>query len=450
MMKTNRATVQRGGESRLRKPRVGGGIGVFINRLQTIFVGALRIWTIPIVLMLSVASGFTTYYGMSYFIIPWIALIITIAIQSIIVICSLEIAGIHWKANRFRYFTIIASLLISLAASISFSYFKFYEVSERETIQISRLNLVRKEINNYVNQLIAVKGQILDSKKITMDKASQEASKAYFGTHPQVTPKYKNRVGEGPFWRHYNRLYLTEKKHYESLENGFSQLDQKIQSLQQYVSSLGVHSGNSKKDYQAVADSFKAVQLSFSEQASSVGHAVPKPPILMPYAQFVQGVTPSFAMWDSFSLFAFICAAMVDFFTVLLSYRLEFTAPGPLTTEEKELVFQCLREFTEFRINENDELEMVIEKTEIERARRYSDWSRMFAVGLLLNRGFLRKIDQRTVEFAPNLYPLMSEKMGSKIRELKALKLASMNANDQENNVHEGAKASEWKNFSHG
>lgn len=77
-----------------------GALGGFINRVQTSFVSLLRIWTIPIVLMLSVASGFTTYYGMKHFITPWIALIITIAVQSIVVICSLEMAGIHYKANR--------------------------------------------------------------------------------------------------------------------------------------------------------------------------------------------------------------------------------------------------------------------------------------------------------------------------------------------------------------
>jgi len=103
-----------------------------------------------------------------------------------------------------------------------------------------------------------------------------------------------------------------------------------------------------------------------------------------------------------------------------LSYRLEFTAPGPLTLEEENLVFECLRQFTEFRINKNNELEMIIEKSEIERAKRYSDWSRMFAVGLLLSRGFLRKIDDKTVEFAPNLYPLIAEKMSDKINKLKA------------------------------
>ena len=84
-----------------------GGLGSLLNRIQTLFVGILRIWSIPIVLMLSIASGFTTYYGLSHFIVPWIALIITIAIQSIIVICSLEIAGIHWKANRLRYLSVM-------------------------------------------------------------------------------------------------------------------------------------------------------------------------------------------------------------------------------------------------------------------------------------------------------------------------------------------------------
>ncbi len=156
--------------------------------------------------------------------------------------------------------------------------------------------------------------------------------------------------------------------------------------------------------------------------------------MLLTYKEFIEDVKPTMAMWDRFSLFAFGCAVMVDFFTVLLSYRLEFTAPGPLTAEEEELVFECLRQFSQFRINENDELELIIEKTEIEKARRYSDWSRMFAVGLLLSRGFLRKIDHRRVEFAPNLYPLIAEKMGDRINRMRAealLRTAKKVENDE-------------------
>ena len=90
---------------------------------------------------------------------------------------------------------------------------------------------------------------------------------------------------------------------------------------------------------------------------------------------------------------------------------LEFTAPGPLSEEESELAFQGLRQFGEFTINHNDELEFVFEKSELERARRVPDWTRMFAVAFLLNRGYLRKVSERSVEFAPNLYPILAERL---------------------------------------
>lgn len=412
------------------QPLHTGTLGGLINRIQTLFVSLLRIWTIPIVLMLSVASGFTTFYGMKHFITPWIALIITVAIQSIIVICSLEIAGIHWKANRTRYLSVLVSLLIAISASISFSYFQFYEISEHESIQIKRLNLVRRDVNAYLNKLVSSKTELLAQKRQELEETSKEVSQAYFGTHPLIVNN-KNLVGEGPFWKHYNDIYQAKKQQVSELEKAFVEVDGEIRQLQASLSKLGLE-GDRQQHYQAVVSDLNNVQIKFSRVAASQGQISPEPPILMAYAQFVEDVKPSFAMWEGFSWFAFTCAAMVDFFTVLLSYRLEFTAPGPLTEREQDLVFDCLRQFTEFRINENDELEMVIEKTELERARRYSDWSRMFAVGFLLSRGFLRKVDTRTVEFAPNLYPLVAERMGDKIEALKAAKNQVAVNNDEQ------------------
>jgi len=394
------------------------GVGYLINTIQTLFVGMLRIWTIPIVLMLSVASGFTTYYGLSHFITPWIALVITVAIQSIVVICSLELAGIHWKANRMRYFSVVLSLLIALMASISFSYFKFYEISQKDTIHINRLNQIRQGIKSYISGVSVIKGDVLSRQHKELKSASDEVSLAYFGTHPLIAAGYKNQVGEGPFWKHYNQIYQAKKIKQEALDKEFAELDQKIQKLQASLSDLDI-AKDLEASYYQVLTYYQDVQLQVGKLSSSIGQGLPEAPLLMTYKQYTEDVNPSVSMWQGFSLFAFVCAAMVDFFTVLLSYRLEFTAPGPLTAEEEELVFECLRQFSEFTINANDELQMVIEKTEIEKARRYSDWSRMFAVGLLLNRGFLRKIDDKTVEFAPNLYPLIAEKMGEKINQLK-------------------------------
>ncbi len=406
------------------------GMGYFINRVQTFFVGMLRIWSIPIVLMLSVCSGFTTFYGLSHFITPWIAFVITVAIQSIIVICSLELAGIHWKANRMRYFSVVASLLIALAASISFSYFKFYEISEQSSLHIDRLGRIRADVKTYLDQVLSSKAKILQTQKQDLANASREVSQAYFGTHPDIAEDYRNQVGEGPFWRHFNQIYQEKKEAVSALETSFAELDRDISKLQASLADLDVAS-DVESAYYRLLDNYQNVQLGVNRLSSALGGKLPEPPLLMTYKQFVEDVKPSFSMWYGFSAFAFVCAAMVDFFTVLLSYRLEFTAPGPLTVQEEELVFECLRQFTEFRINENDELEMIIEKTPIEKARRYSDWSRMFAVGLLLSRGFLRKVDERTVEFAPNLYPLLAEKMADKISVLKAQAAAKATVKEQ-------------------
>jgi hypothetical protein len=395
------------------------GVGYLINSIQTLFVGLLRVWTIPIVLMLSVASGFTTFYGLSHFITPWIALIITIAIQSIIVICSLEIAGMHWQANRIRYFSVMCSLLVALTASISFSYFKFYEISQKDNVHISRINQIRTDVKSYLDRVLVIKGDVLKQQRADLEKATLDVQQAYFGTHAQIAEGYKKQVGEGPFWKHYNQIYLEKKEQQSKFDHDFSELDKDIQKLQISINVLDVAT-DIESAYSLMLDNFQNVQLKVNLLSGNIGQSLPDAPLLMTYNQFKAPVQPSVAMWSDFSLFAFICAGMVEFFTVLLSYRLEFTAPGPLTLEEENLIFECLRQFTEFRINKNNELEMTIEKTEIERAKRYSDWSRMFAVGLLLSRGFLRKIDDKTVEFAPNLYPLIAEKMSDKINKLRA------------------------------
>jgi len=394
-------------------------VGMAINNMQTLFVGVLKVWTIPIVLMLSIASGFTTFYGLSHFIIPWIALVITVAIQSIVVICSLEMAGIHFKANRTRYLSVLLSLLIALTASVSFSYFKFYEISQKDNIHITRINELRLNSKTYIKNVLAIKQNILAQHRTALEKASHDASQAYFGTHPDVALAYRNQVGKGPFWKHYNDIYQTKKLANDKLSSEFSELDKNIKSLQMNLADLDV-SIDTQAAYFKFLTSFQDLQFTVNQLTSQFGIALPDAPLLQTYKQFSAGVTPSLALWSNFSLFAFICAAMVDFFTVLLSYRLEFTAPGPLTADEEELIFDCLRQFSQFRINENDELEMIIEKSELEKARNYSDWSRMFAVGLLLSRGFLRKIDHRTVEFSPNLYPLVAEKMSTKIKKLRA------------------------------
>lgn len=417
-------------ENRLITKMKSGGIGRLINIIQTLFVSFLRIWSIPIVLLLSLASGFTTYYGMSYFITPWIALVITIAIQSIIVICSFELAGIHCKANPMRYFSIVASLVIAFTASMSFSYFKFYEISEHDSIRIERINEVGRQVDSYLQNLTSLKSAVLADQKKDLEKIEKELSQAYFGNHPDIPPQHRNIMGEGPVWKHINKIYQESKTQLSQLEQQFNQVDQNIATVKTALNNLDRDPIHSEKAYLEVAQGLQKVQLGFNQITARYRNDLPSAPSLMTYSQFIEPVKPSVNNLPKFTLFPLIIAGMVDFFTVLLSYRLEFSAPGPLTEQEEELVFECLKQFTEFRINENDAVEIVIEKSDLERARQYVDWPRMFAVGLLLSRGFLRKVDERRVEFAPNLYPLIAEKMGDKLQQIKAKAAANAKVNN--------------------
>lgn len=388
-----------------------GSIGQLLNAAQSTFVGLLRVLSIPIVLSLSVASGYTTYYGMSHFITGWIAMIVTVAVQSIMVICSLELAGMHWRANMTRYFATCCALLVALIVSVSFSYFKFYEYSQRDTLQLDRQNVQRNAVNGYLDAITARKSELMAQQQARVDAAYRQVTSAFLGTQPGMPEGYRNNVGRGKVWEHYNELHQQALADAKALTQRFAELDVRVAALRNKLSGFVLGSADELAAYDALLAAYQAVQGDFEALAAQYAIASVTAPVLAPFADFNRPVEPSFAMWQNVSLFALSCALMVDFFTLVLSYKLEFSAPGPLSEEEEELACLGMRQFSEFAINRSDELEVIIEKTELERARRFSDWNRMFVVALLLNRGYLRKVSNRAVEFAPNLYPIIAKQM---------------------------------------
>lgn len=385
-------------------------IGQALNAVQSTFVGLLRIWSIPLVLLLSLASGYTTYYGLSYFITDWIALIITVSVQSVIVIGSLELASCHWQANPLRFLTVGFTLLVALLVSISFSYFKFYEISQQDNILLSRYQEFDQSLNGYLERVSHLKSELMAQQRKRTEAAAREATQAYLGTHPGIHAEGKRKIGKGPVWTFYNEIQRGEEERLQRLETDFAELDRRTSSTLSALHEFAAHLRDPSAHAHLIENAQQVQTL--AERIASLQGVAPVPaPAWVSHAEFTRGITPSFAMWQDLSWFALACAAMVDFFTLVLSYRLEFTAPGPLTEEEKILAYRGLRQFSEFIINKNDELEFVFEKSELERARRFPDWNRMFVVAFLLNRGFLRKVSDRSVEFAPNLYPIMAECM---------------------------------------
>lgn len=405
-------------------------LGNMLNGAQRGFVGLMRAWTIPIVLMLSFASGYTTFYGMKQFITDWIALIITIAVQSIIVIASYELAGSRWKANRTRFLFLLLSLLVAVTVSVSFSYFKFYQISETEAIQGQQITNLKKDIGTYLVSILDMKSGILSAQKEKTRAAGAEARSAYLGQHPTQVNKFRNQVGAGPFYRQFNKVYQEEIKQLDKLEKSFSELSGEIRALRMSLNQLETPLEQSA--YQEIVTKFQEVQSSFDSIASDFGANVPQAPTMVPYSRFSQAVKPSFSMWENFAWFPFLCALMVDFFTIILSYRLEYTAPAPLSREEEDMVYRCLRQFPDIRVNHRDELELVITKSQLERSRRISDWSRVFATAFLLKRGYLRKVEDDKVEFSSDLYPLVARRLGRAERQMRTPDVSAPAVNSSE------------------
>ena len=382
-------------------------IGGWLNLIQTTFVGLLRVLSVPIVLMLSVCSGYTTFYGLRYFITPWIALTVTVAVQSIIVICSLEMASMHFRANPLRYLSVLLSLLVALTVSVTFSYFKFYEFSEREAVQLDRLGQLEQGVGDYLTEIGRLRGSLAAAQRQNIEVAARETKQAFLSAVPEMAGQ---KVGKGKTWSYFNDLLSQEHSKLKALEAETGPLDQSLAETRTALLRFSRQTEEAES-YEAFNETFHRLVNETDRLASGHGRTAPTPPRIPPFKEFSRTMTPSFEMWHTLSWFAFACAAMVDFFTLILSYRLETTAPGPLTLHEKDLAFEGLCQFSQYRVNDNNELEFSLDRSELERARRISDWERMFAVAFLLNRGYLRKRNRRLVEFAPNLYPIIAERL---------------------------------------
>jgi hypothetical protein len=252
---------------------------------------------------------------------------------------------------------------------------------------------------------------LIADQRTRAERAALESKQAFLNALPsQQQQNRRGKIGRGRVWSHFNQLQQSEQSRLKELTAQLQAIDAPIQEARTALQHFSLDLSNAAAYDQVMVAVNNVSSVAERLIAGQGGETITRPK-LVSYGSFARGMTPSFAMWEDLSWFALACAAMVDFFTLVLSYRLEFTAPGPLTDEERDLAFRGIVEFNEFRINNNDELEFVIEKTELERARRYADWLRMFVVALLLNRGFLRKVDPRSVEFAPNLYPIIADRL---------------------------------------
>lgn len=84
------------------------------------FVSALMRARPLLILGLSAASGYTTYNGLALFVVWPIAFILTFAVQSIIVIATIQLTKVCWNASALRFLSIFSCLLVTSAVSVFF------------------------------------------------------------------------------------------------------------------------------------------------------------------------------------------------------------------------------------------------------------------------------------------------------------------------------------------
>ena len=79
-----------------------------------------------LIVLLSAASGWTTWKGLQLFIDWPIALVLTAAVQTILVIAAYQLSKMYVAASARRYLAVGFGLVAAFCVSVFFSYFTFY------------------------------------------------------------------------------------------------------------------------------------------------------------------------------------------------------------------------------------------------------------------------------------------------------------------------------------
>lgn len=79
----------------------------FLHKSYITFINIIHVLTIPIIISLAIASGFTTLMGMRLYINYWIALIITIAVQIIIILSAFQLSNTYFQAHKIRFIGLV-------------------------------------------------------------------------------------------------------------------------------------------------------------------------------------------------------------------------------------------------------------------------------------------------------------------------------------------------------
>ena len=163
-------------------------------------------------------------------------------------------------------------------------------------------------------------------------------------------------------------------------------------------------------------------------------------PHIPDYEEYIR-FTPSFESLTlkRISLISLFLAILVDSFTIILSYWLEKNPFGNVTDRDRDRLIERLLEFTQWNLNDHDQLEFRLQKTASERVKGIHDVERLFAASSFLNKGYLRRVDKNTAEFykeAQKALKTVSELESQQQKESSQWEEQMHNMNDQAITIH--------------
>lgn len=372
----------------------------FLQDIHLTFLNFLRLSTILIIPALSIASGYTTFNGMRYYINAWIALIITVSVQIIIVVAAYELSTTYFRAHKLRFIGMAFSFIIGFTVSTHFSYIMFYNKSQAFEERTRKFKQIDSVINNYIVDVKKSQGIKLNNLSKEIKLLDNLRLRAELGTLSNVPIKFQV-PGVGPVTKAYLKQIQAKKNELKSVEVGFSSFIKETDSFLVHFS-LGINQDEIK--YNAMRDSF--IRLANHAEKIILGEDIVAKPTIPLWEDFSKSNPPHAFLTDLSLYLAFI----IDILAFIFSMRLKILPTGKLTDEDIDIFYQVMPEFRDVGLNSHDQLQIGIERTREEIKAGIIDIDRKYAIASMLNKGYMRRVGKAYVEFTQKLYDIVAKK----------------------------------------
>lgn len=367
-------------------------VNQFFADINIGFVNFLRTFSIIIILLLVSASGYTTYHGMLNYVIWQIALVITIAIQAIIVLSTYELAVTSFKIQKPKFFALMASLLVGVAISVNFTYVMFFNTSNTENARNQSVSDFLNKMNVYTDSVYHRKSVMLGNKIGTIQEKRRQMNRELRGEEGSVT----GTPGDGVVYRAFQKEIQELEVAKNALEVDLTAIDTVIN---EFYTNFSIEILT--EDELRLTELYKRMILIINATISRNGE---KPLLIRPPDMItLEAVNNSRGSpYGTIRYMPLFLAIVVDLLTIFFSYRLKILPIGDLSDLELKLVMSEFFKIANVDINNNNQFKIYFDDCTN---------NQKYIISLLLNKGYLRRVGKNEVESSERFFDMVNQKI---------------------------------------